>query len=199
MATQDAPFVGRIPPCWTILRPGDRPEGAGVPIVLAPKPGFGLGSHATTRLCLAAIATLAPRERAWRMLDFGSGSGILAIAAAKLGAHVDTVEIDADARESLCANAALNGVAERVAVSTALPERAAPYDLVVANILRAVLLAYAPALVARLAPGGALVLSGLVATDVPELSVRYAPLLGDRRPERYRQGEWEALVWRGAP
>ncbi|HEY9721314.1 MAG TPA: 50S ribosomal protein L11 methyltransferase [Oscillatoriaceae cyanobacterium] len=196
MPTQDAPFSGRIPPCWQILRPGDIHAGAGIPLVLTERPGFGTGSHATTRLCLQAIAALAPRDRAWRMLDFGSGSGILAIAAAKLGAQVAAVEIDEPSIESLLANAALNEVRDRLTIARALALEVPAFDLVVANILRPVLLAFAPELASRVAPGGALVLSGLVATDVPELSVRYAPLFDDRRPERYRQGEWEALVWR---
>ena len=65
-----------------------------------------------------------------------------------------------------------------------------------ANILRTVLLDFADALVACVAPGGALVLSGLVSTDVPQVSVRYASLLGQEQPEVYEHGHWRALGWR---
>lgn len=65
-----------------------------------------------------------------------------------------------------------------------------------ANVLRQVLLEQARALTARLAPDGVLVLSGLVSTDVPELSAHYAPLFAGRRPEIYERAEWRALVWR---
>jgi ribosomal protein L11 methylase PrmA len=71
-----------------------------------------------------------------------------------------------------------------------------PFELVVANILRGVLLAFADALSGVCARGGALVLSGLVSTDVPEVSASYAPRLGGARPEVYEREDWRALVWR---
>ena len=79
-----------------------------------------------------------------------------------------------------------------------LDDAPGPFDLVVANILAAVLVAFADALVARLSPNGALVLCGLVATDVPRLIATYAPKLDGRRPEIYERGEWRALVWRAS-
>jgi ribosomal protein L11 methyltransferase len=146
---------------------------------------------------MQAIAALAPRSRPWRLLDFGSGSGILSIAGARLGAIVDAVEIDpkaiAHAERNLCAN----DVTEQVRQVTSLGEVTGPYDLVVANILRGVLLAFAGALVPLRAARGHLVLSGLVSTDVPEVAACYAPLLGGVRPEVYERDEWRALVWRG--
>jgi ribosomal protein L11 methyltransferase len=155
--------------------------------------GFGDGTHPTTRLCLQAIQALAPRGEGWRMLDFGAGSGILAIAAAHRGARVDAVEIDPAALAHARANAAHNQVA--IGLATTLDEAAGPYQLVVANILRGVLMAHAELLHARLATGGGLILSGLVATDLPEVGVRYGALLG-RRPEAYHLDDWRALVWR---
>ena len=66
-------------------------------ILLEPGPGWGTGSHETTQLCLQAIAILSPRDRpSWKALDFGAGSGMLSIAAARLGAEVDAIEIDDD-------------------------------------------------------------------------------------------------------
>jgi ribosomal protein L11 methyltransferase len=165
-------------------------------ILIEPGPGFGDGTHETTQVCLQAIAALAPRTGPWRMLDFGSGSGILSIAAARLGAVVDSVEIDPLAAAHGERNATANGVSDRVRVLRTLEQTQPPFDFVVANILRAVLLDFAGALVERTAAGAALVLSGLVSTDVPEVSVRYASRLGGQRPEVYERGEWRALVWR---
>jgi ribosomal protein L11 methyltransferase len=80
-----------------------------------------------------------------------------------------------------------------------LDDARTPADFVVANILRPVLLSFARELASLLAPGGVLVLSGLVSTDVPEVSARYTPLLREKRPEVYEREEWRALVWRGPP
>ncbi|MBN1606456.1 MAG: 50S ribosomal protein L11 methyltransferase [Polyangiaceae bacterium] len=191
-----------IPPCWTIVGPGNAAatevSNTGTRrIVLETGPGFGDGRHPTTVLCMQGLAALAPRKQGvWRMLDFGSGSGILAIAAAKLGAHATAIEIDEQAIEHARANARLNSVSGRIALGRSLEPTDGAFELVVANILRQVLLDHAPALAARIAPGGALVLSGLLSTDVPEVSVRYASLFGGRRPEIYERGEWRALAWR---
>lgn len=191
-STSSGPLV--VPPRWTIVPSAETPIASGIPLVIRPGSGFGTGAHATTQLCLQAIAAYAPRVRpGWRMLDFGSGSGILSIAAAKLGAEVSAVEIDAEAIAHARENARLNGVSARLSVSSELV--AGPFSLIVANILRSVLLENADALAERLAPDGALVLCGLVATDVPDLSVRYAAALGGRRPEVFTRGDWRALAW----
>lgn len=129
------------------------------------------------------------------MLDFGSGSGILAIAAARLGARVDAVEIDLQALAHARLNAHLNGLEESIRFASEPPPADEPYALVVANILRPVLLETSTELATRLKPGGTLILSGLVATDLPEVSVRYSALLGGRQPQAFAQGEWRALVW----
>lgn len=162
-------------------------------IVLVPSHAFGDGRHESTQMCLQAISAFAPRGP-FRMLDVGSGSGILSVAAAKLGGEAIGVEIDAAANAIAAENARLSGVAGRVAFDTAWP--AGRFDVVVANILCAVLVELADGIVSRLAPGGVLVLSGLVSTDVPEILARYAPRLGDRRPEIFERGPWRALVWR---
>jgi ribosomal protein L11 methyltransferase len=189
-----------IAPRWLILSPGAAaPEGA-LPIRLLEGAGFGDGSHPTTALCLQALGALAPRRRPFRLLDFGSGSGVLSIAAAAhLDAIVDAVEIDPRAIAHAERNFRANAVTGRVRQLTTVDEARAPFDFVVANILRSVLSSFAERLVQSLAPGGVLVLSGLVSTDVPQVSTRYAPLLGGRRPELYERGEWRALVWREIP
>ncbi len=185
-----------VVPCWSVVPTHAAEEDGRRQLVIEPGPGFGDGTHDTTQLCLQALAALAPRAASWRMLDFGSGSGILAIAAARLGASVDAVEIDAVARAHGERNARANAVADRVRHSRTLEDTRGAFDLTMANILRAVLLDFADALVAGLAHNATLVLSGLVSTDVPQVSVRYASLLGNHRPEVYERGDWRALVWR---
>lgn len=185
-----------IAPRWRIVSAPEAERGGKIQLVIDPGPGFGDGMHETTQLCLQAIAALAPRSDGWRMLDFGSGSGILSIGAAQLGGVVDAVEIDADAIAHAERNARASGVSDRIRHGRHLDEVRGSFDLVVANILRAILLEHASALVARLGPGATLVLSGLVATDVAPVAVRYASLLRDQRPEIYERGDWRALVWR---
>lgn len=204
-----APAQVEVPPRWwiTAVAPTCTPNldiasGDHLTLVLLPGPGFGDGTHPTTHLCLQALAALAPCARApsqshaWRMLDFGSGSGVLSLGAALLGATVSAVEIDARAVAHAEHNARATGVADRIRHARTLDEAPGPFDLVIANILRDVLLDHADALAARLAVGATLVLSGLVSTDVPELTAAYAKRLGGQRPEVYARDDWRALVWR---
>jgi ribosomal protein L11 methyltransferase len=165
-------------------------------IVLVPSAAFGDGRHETTRMCLAALAAFAPAG-AFRMLDVGSGTGILAIAAAKLGGEAIGVEIDPEANAVAAENARRSGVDRCVAFGTAWPS--GTFDLVVANILLATLVALADDLVARLAARGTLVLSGLVSTDVPAIVACFAPRLGGRRPDIFERAEWRTVVWRSPP
>ena len=133
-------------------------------------PAFGSGEHETTRGCLLALDRLARRHTVRRALDLGCGTGILALAIAKTwGADVVAADIDAAAVRTARDNARLNGVAGLVSVTASDGMRAAPvrqgalYDLIAANILARPLIAFAPGLAARLAPGGVVVLSGLLA------------------------------------
>lgn len=175
---------GTVLPAW---EPG-LPDGntAGATIFIEPGIGFGTGLHATTQLCLAAIAA---RRRAGgrldRVLDFGSGSGILGIAAAVLGARlVDAVEIDAACHAAIRANAIRNGVADRIRIAATLPTEEAGHDLVLANIVSPVLIEHAPALCRQVRRdamgtiGGGLILGGLRAADVAAVASRYEALLG---------------------
>jgi ribosomal protein L11 methyltransferase len=195
MSSSDRAGV-EIAPRWRIVSAQSAEGHDEVQLVIDPGPGFGDGTHETTQLCLQAIAALAPRVGAWRMVDFGSGSGILAIGAAKLGAVVDAVEIDPVAGAHGARNARANAVDDRIRHARTLEDTRGSFDFAVANILRSILLEFADALVARLTPGATLVLSGLVSTDVPQVGARYASLLRDQRPEVYERGEWRALVWR---
>jgi ribosomal protein L11 methyltransferase len=148
------------------------PPAARQVIRLDPGLAFGTGTHPTTRMCLRWIARHASP---WpQVLDYGCGSGILAIGAAVHGAReVDAVDIDPAAVESARANAQANGVALRAA---GLPDAArGPYALVLANILATPLELLAPVLVKLVASGGDLLLSGILERQVDDLRAAYAP------------------------
>jgi ribosomal protein L11 methyltransferase len=155
-----------IGPSW--LTP---PAKARASVRLDPGLAFGTGSHPTTRLVLRYLA--GQIRGGERVLDYGCGSGILAIAAAKLGAsQVDAVDIDPQAVETAAANAALNEVAVRSLAAEALAP--ALYDIVVSNILAQPLIVLAPLLAARTAPGGRLALSGILQPQAAEVAAAYA-------------------------
>lgn len=142
-----------------------------------PGRAFGSGSHATTRLVLAALErTIRPGER---VLDVGCGSGVLAVAATLLGASsADAVDLDPEARRVTADNARRNGVADRVRVRAASLDELTPYehayDLVLANLLAPALLELSDALVA--ATGRVLVVSGLLAERWHHVAAALAPL-----------------------
>lgn len=148
-------------------RPGD------ILLLLDPGMAFGTGLHPTTRLCVQQLERLvAPGQR---VLDLGAGSGILAIAAARLGAdEVHAVEIDAVAADVCRQNVERNGVSDRVRVrqtTLAAPDAGAPlYDLVVANITIRVLFELHPLIRQHLRPGGQAVFSGVLAERAQELT-----------------------------
>ena len=146
-------------------------------IRLDPGRAFGTGTHPTTQMCLRWIATHAPAHaRRWqRVLDYGAGSGVLAIAAGLFGAvEIDAVDLDPAAVEAAALNAASNGIAVR----SGLPELASGrYALVLANILATPLKLLAPLLSSLLEPGGTLVLSGILERQAGELREAYAPHL----------------------
>jgi len=139
-------------------------------IVLDPGLAFGTGSHPTTRMCLEWIdANLAPGQS---LIDYGCGSGILAIAAARLGANpVTAIDIDPQALSSTRDNAHTNRVAlDVLAAESAKPQ---PADVVVANILANPLRLLAPLLTSLVRPGGSLVLAGLLERQADELCALY--------------------------
>jgi len=149
-----------------------RPPPGRLAVRLDPGLAFGTGSHPTTRLALQFLeARLRGGER---VLDYGCGSGILAIAAARLGAaRVDATDIDPQAVEVAAQNAAANAVAVRAVAPEALPP--AEYDCVIANILAQPLIVLAPLLAARTMRGGRLALSGILETQAREVAAAYAP------------------------
>lgn len=152
------------------------PEGV-MEVVLMPKMSFGTGHHATTWLMSRAVLDLGVAGR--RGLDMGSGTGVLAIVAAKCGAeHVDAVDIDDWADENCRENIAANGVADRIEPMLGDVRRIAGrhYDFILANINRNILTADMPAYAATLSAGGDLVMSGFLAADVPAVTARAAEL-----------------------
>ncbi len=165
----------RVSEClWIVPSWHESPDPAAINLVLDPGMAFGTGSHPTTRLCLEWLErNVSP---ACSVLDYGCGSGILAIAAARLGAsHVAGVDIDPQAVEAARANAERNGVTALFADS-AQPV-AGEYDLVVANILSNPLRVLAPAICAHVRAGGRLALSGILREQAEEIIGIYAQWL----------------------
>ena len=166
------------PDFWIVPTWHELPAAARRSIRLDPGLAFGTGTHPTTRMCLRWIARQGGEDGAQalgRVLDYGCGSGILAIGAAKFGAvEIDAVDIDAAAVEATHQNAQANGVQ----LNAGLPERAqGQYQTVLANILAMPLKVLAPLLCAHVAEGGHLVLAGILERQAQELQEAYAPWL----------------------
>ena len=156
---------------WIVPTWHEPPDPAAINIRLDPGVAFGTGTHPTTRLCLSWL--LQHPLRGADVLDYGCGSGVLAIAAAKLGAReVIGTDIDEQALAAARANSARNVVDARYTVPALLPAK--QFDVVLANILANPLRVLAPILLARVAPGGALVLSGVLQRQADELLAAYA-------------------------
>ena len=164
--------VGRhiiVTPSWITpeREPGD------IVIVIDPEMAFGTGEHASTRAALRLVEVAAPA--ACRVLDVGTGSGILAIAAARLGAsHVDAVDCDADAVLNAAGNLARNDCANRITLFQAMIDldylygtavAAGGYDVIAANVLSGVLIQLLSGFHAAIRPGGALILAGILETE----------------------------------
>ena len=159
---------------WIVPSWHQAPEQARLVMRLDPGLAFGTGTHPTTRMCLRWIAQHAVLGSSWdRVLDYGCGSGILAIGAALHGAsNIDAVDIDPAAIQACRANAFDN----KVSLRAALPEAATgQYPLVLANILASPLKLLAPLLCAHMAPGGHLILAGILSRQADELKLAYAP------------------------
>lgn len=172
--SQFAP-VPITPDFWIVPTWHEPPAEARQVIRLDPGLAFGTGTHPTTRMCLRWIAGHAQTSALGRVLDYGCGSGILAIGAAKFGATgIDAVDIDPAAVESTRYNADANAVQ----LGAGLPDTAhGLYDTVLANILATPLRVLAPLLCAHVAQGGHLVLAGILERQVEELQQAYAPWL----------------------
>ena len=167
------------PEFWIVPTWHEPPAQASVIIRLDPGLAFGTGTHPTTRMCLRWIALsnqaddLVARRDLGRVLDYGCGSGILAIGAAKHGAiDIDAIDID----EAAIQSTVLNAEANQVSLKAGLPDDVTGvYQTVLANILATPLKVLAPLLWSRVAVGGALVLAGILARQADELKEAYRP------------------------
>jgi ribosomal protein L11 methyltransferase len=161
-------------------------------VVIPPSMGFGTGHHESTRLCLGLLQAVPVAGR--RVLDIGTGSGVLAIAALRLGASdVEGVDSDEDAVRSARDSVSVNGLTGRLALRVAdfRVEPLAPADIVIANLTGALLVASARILVGLTRPGGTLLLSGLQRHETDAVASTFAAFATETH--RASEGDWDAL------
>jgi ribosomal protein L11 methyltransferase len=177
-----------VAPPWDVPAAGARPR---LVIVIKPSMGFGTGHHATTRLCLAALQALDIDDRT--VIDVGTGSGVLALAAARLGARdVVGVDDDPDAIASAQENLELNGQPDvRLHVADVRTGDLVPADVVLANLTGGFLEATAPRLRQLMATGARLILSGLTADEEPQVVAAFGSLRVERRAQ---EDEWMCVT-----
>ena len=181
-----------------VLHPAWQPQGAAEPdelvVLLDPGRTFGSGSHPSTRLVVGLLEDLVVADQ--RVLDVGTGSGVLAVVAALLGAgEVVGTDVDPAVPEAVAANAAANAVGDRVTVCMApMAEIEGPFDLVLANIGLGVLCGLASEISEVVDPAGQIVLAGLLDHQVDTAVETYAPWA---EVERRSEGGWSAVVLRG--
>ena len=165
-------------------------------LMLDPGLAFGSGTHATTRLCLEWLVQAG--LDGVLLIDYGCGSGVLGLAACLLGARqVDAVDTDALALAATAANAARNGLSERLRVHGGAAPVLQPADVLIANILLDTLVDCAPRFAALVRPGGRIALSGLLETQVDECCDAYRPWFNMSGPQF--DGEWALLHGRRKP
>jgi ribosomal protein L11 methyltransferase len=182
-----------VSPPWDVRHADDA-----VTVVIQPSMGFGTGHHASTRLCLRLLQQI-PALDAMSVLDAGTGSGVLAIAAARLGARsVVAIDSDPDALHAAAENVALNGEESRVELrqvdlAGAGTIAGAPFDLVLANLTGALLAREAATLGRLAASGGALIVSGVEAADADEVAAAFEAA-GCQVIERADEAGWVGFV-----
>ncbi|GAB1410698.1 50S ribosomal protein L11 methyltransferase [Desulfovibrionales bacterium] len=182
-------------PAWSQDTPG-----AAEPIYIEPKMAFGTGHHHTTALCLHTLVALAAQGKlhaGQTFLDLGTGSGILAIAAAKLGLCGLGVDIDPVAIDNAQENITLNNVGQHITLHVGTIDHVPttpPYDCILANILANPLIDMAPEICARLARPGILILSGILTDQVARVSAAYTAC-GLPEPDVRTAEDWAALTF----
>ncbi len=175
---------------WVSPQGFDVDADKGIVVRLDPGLAFGTGTHATTALCLEWLDSREMRGKT--LLDFGCGSGILALAALKLGAHrVTAVDYDLQAITATRQNALVNEVEDRLVTATTLDGLEVQFDFIVANILAATLVIEADQLCRQLKPGGEVALSGILTEQLAEVSAAYQDCIEFTTPA-YRD-EWACL------
>jgi ribosomal protein L11 methyltransferase len=167
---------------WIVPTGFEPPDPDGVNLQFDPGLAFGTGTHPTTALCLAWLAANPPVGQ--RVIDYGCGSGVLAVAALRLGA-VEAVGIDNDPQALVAseANAARNGVSEQLALRSTEAALPAPAPLVMANIVSGVLIDNAPRLSGLVEPGGRLILSGVLGHQEAAVTAAFGPAFRFQRQE----------------
>jgi ribosomal protein L11 methyltransferase len=170
-------------------------------ITIYPGMAFGTGRHASTLLCLRALEQVWEERRPqagspWQVLDVGTGTGILALTAARYGAEVLAIDLDPEAVAAALENVRLNDLMERVWVEeTPLTALRQQFGLILANITAPDLLQLAEALTARLLSDGVLIISGFLAEDAASLEARYQGL-GLHKTGFITHEDWGALIFR---
>jgi ribosomal protein L11 methyltransferase len=183
--------IGRrfmVKPTWE-----DVPSTDKTIIELDPGQAFGTGEHATTQLCVSMLEEAV--EEGDVVLDIGCGSGILSIAAAKLGARVFATEIDAAAAQIAAENADRNGVSYEVFVGDGFPGSLPPADVVVSNIVSATLIRLAPEIAAAEKAGGVWIASGIIPANLPDV-VAAAEGCGFSVVSQREEGGWVGVCFR---
>lgn len=185
-----------VAPSWEKYQPRE----SELVINIDPGRAFGVGTHPTTRMCLTSIERFAEKRAKitggqWTLCDVGCGTGILAIAAAKLGAkHVIALDVDPVAIQTTISNCAQNKVKEKIKVILGSIEKVTTkFQIVVANLTRKPILELAPCVKNILEPGGTLILSGLLEVEMEEVDQLYRGL-GFRLMEKCEESEW-GLLW----
>ena len=177
------------------------PEAGEIVVTIYPGIAFGTGRHATTLLCLRALEEVWGQDlpevtNPWQVLDVGTGTGILALAAARWGAAVLAIDLDPEAVAAALENVRLNDLLDRVWVEeTPLTSLRQQFGLILANITAPDLLQLAEALTARLLNDGVLIISGFLAEDALGLSRRYEAL-GLHQTGFLTHEDWGALIFR---
>lgn len=175
-----------IHPSW------ENPKEGKINILIDPALAFGSGHHETTYGCLVALQKYLQKNAT--LLDVGCGSGILSIAAAKLGLHVDICDTDELAVESACSNFKLNGEKFENSWVGSVQKRDKTYDVVVANIIADVLIMLHQDLKKALKPNGILILSGILDKYIDKVEEKYREL---ELIVKYKKDEWFTLVFKG--
>lgn len=183
-----------VHPPWIADVPAGR-----IGIELDPGMAFGTGQHGSTHGCLAALDDLVKPAAATRVLDLGTGSGILAIAAVKLGARSAlAVDIDPLACEIAAVNAATNGVAAKIEIATTLDESRREFDIVVANLFSGMLIGFANDIASRLRDGGHAIGAGLETAEADGVIEAWTAAGMDMQ-RRYDVEGWTTIVFSASP
>jgi len=182
---------------FTVLPPWEQPKDGKINLIVDPAMAFGTGHHGTTRSCLLLMERLAPRTTQERFLDIGTGTGILAIAAAKLGfKQILGVDTDPLAVDAAIKNCVVNQTEQVKIQAGSVADVPGTYDFIAANLISLVLVKLAPDIAAHLAPSGIAVLSGMLTGQDEEVTAAMQ-MAGLELMEKRVDGKWvtTAVKW----